>query len=132
METEARLSREAWRRSMDASDLTRGEVMSSRNTVLGQMSEIRELHAADRRRQAVTSEMLKADHKRSAEMRELRTAELIQTLAVMQSLQGQVTTLQGQGQVTALQGQVTALQGQQGPAEGPAQPELPEEADSSS
>ncbi|GJY42412.1 reverse transcriptase domain-containing protein [Tanacetum coccineum] len=48
METKARLSREAWRRSMDASDLTR--------------------------REAVTSEMLKADHKRSAEMRELRTA----------------------------------------------------------
>ncbi|GJU03201.1 hypothetical protein Tco_1113539, partial [Tanacetum coccineum] len=75
METEARLSREAWRRSMDASDLARGEVMSLRTTVLGQMSEIRELHAADRRRQAVTSEMLKADHRRSAEMRELRTAD---------------------------------------------------------
>ncbi|GJV34835.1 hypothetical protein Tco_1407312 [Tanacetum coccineum] len=136
METEARLSREAWRRSMDASDLARGEVMSLRTTVLGQMSEIRELHAADRRRQAVTSEMLKADHRRSAEMRELRTADrtrqqqLIQTLTVMQSLQGQVTTLQGQ--VTALQGQVTALQGQQGPVGGPAQPELPEEAGSSS
>ncbi|GJY81691.1 reverse transcriptase domain-containing protein [Tanacetum coccineum] len=99
---EARLSRDAWRRSMDASDLTRGEVMSLRTTVLGQMSEIRELHAADRRRQAVTSEMLKADHRRSAKMRELRTADrtrqqqLIQTLTVMQSLQGQVTTLQGQ------------------------------------
>ncbi|GKC18903.1 hypothetical protein Tco_1021053 [Tanacetum coccineum] len=58
METEARLSREAWRR------------------------------------QAVTSEMLKADHRRSAEIRELRTADrtrqqqLIQTLIVMQSLQG--------------------------------------------
>ncbi|GJT18727.1 hypothetical protein Tco_0877433 [Tanacetum coccineum] len=94
METEARLSREAWRRSMDASDLAHGEVMSLRTTVLGQMSEIRELHAADRRRQAVTSEMLKADHRRSAEMRELRTADrtrqqqLIQTLIVMQSLQG--------------------------------------------
>ncbi|GKB92218.1 hypothetical protein Tco_0964490 [Tanacetum coccineum] len=61
METEARLSREAWRRSMDASDLARGE-----------------------------------------------------------------------GQVTTLQGQVTALQGQQGPAGGPAQLELPEEAGSSS
>ncbi|GJQ99615.1 putative reverse transcriptase domain-containing protein [Tanacetum coccineum] len=96
METKARLSREAWRRSMDASDLTRGEVMSLRTTVLGQMLEIRELHAADRRRQAVTSEMLKADHRRSAEMRELRTADrtrqqqLIQTLTVMQSLQGQI------------------------------------------
>ncbi|GJT44256.1 hypothetical protein Tco_0952971 [Tanacetum coccineum] len=32
----------------------------------------------------------------------------------------------------ALQGHVTALQGQQGPARGPAQPELPEEAGSSS
>ncbi|GJS90879.1 hypothetical protein Tco_0773515 [Tanacetum coccineum] len=75
METEARLSREAWRRSMDASDLARGEDMSLCNTVLGQMSEIRELHDADRRRHAVTSEMLKADHRRSAEMRELRTAD---------------------------------------------------------
>ncbi|GJZ08099.1 hypothetical protein Tco_0542382 [Tanacetum coccineum] len=62
-------------RSMDASDLSRGEVMSLRTTVLGQMSEIRELHAADHRRQAVTSEMLKADHRISAEMRELRTAD---------------------------------------------------------
>ncbi|GKD97930.1 putative reverse transcriptase domain-containing protein [Tanacetum coccineum] len=106
--------------------------MSLRTTVLGQMLKIRELHASDRRRQAVTSEMLKADHKRSTEMRELRTTDrtrqqqLIQTLTVMQSLQGQVSTLQGQ--VAALQGQVTALQGQQGPAGGPAQPELPEEA----
>ncbi|GKF71168.1 hypothetical protein Tco_0207282, partial [Tanacetum coccineum] len=112
----------AGRRSMDMSDLARREVMSLRTTVLGQMSEIRELHAADRRRQAVTSEMLKVDHKRSTEMRELRTADhtrqqqLIQTLTVMQSLQGQVT----------------ALQGQQGPTGGPAQPELPKEAGSSS
>nr|GFA16768.1 hypothetical protein [Tanacetum cinerariifolium]GFA20932.1 hypothetical protein [Tanacetum cinerariifolium] len=51
METEARLSREAWVRSTDASDLVRGAVMSLRTTVLGQMMEIRELHAADRRRQ---------------------------------------------------------------------------------
>ncbi|GKG53821.1 hypothetical protein Tco_0555221, partial [Tanacetum coccineum] len=73
--------------------------------------EIRELHAADRRRQAVTLEMLKADHRRSAEMRELRIDDR---------------------QVTALQRQVTALQRQQGPAGGPAQPKLPEEAGSSS
>ncbi|GJR85532.1 hypothetical protein Tco_0209543 [Tanacetum coccineum] len=91
METEARLSREAWRRSMNASDLVRGEVMSLRTTVLGQISEIRELHAADRRRQAETSKC-EADRKRSAEMRELRTVDrtrqqqLIQTLTVMQSL----------------------------------------------
>ncbi|GKF25853.1 hypothetical protein Tco_0081747, partial [Tanacetum coccineum] len=76
IETEARLSRKAWRRSMDASDLAHREVMSLRTTILGQMSKIRELHAVDRRRQAVTSEMLKADHRRSAEMRELRTSNL--------------------------------------------------------
>ncbi|GKE19507.1 hypothetical protein Tco_1427084 [Tanacetum coccineum] len=56
-------------------DLARGEVMSLRTTILAQMSEIRELHAADRRRQAMISEMLKADQRRSAEMRELRTAD---------------------------------------------------------
>nr|GFB28772.1 hypothetical protein [Tanacetum cinerariifolium] len=110
METEARLSREAWVRSTDASDLVRGDIMSLRTTVLGQMTEIRELHAADRRRQIVISEMLKADHRRSTEIIGLRTA-----------LQGHVTALQGQAQVTA-------LQGQQGLAGGPTQPELPEEA----
>ncbi|GKE75155.1 hypothetical protein Tco_1537196 [Tanacetum coccineum] len=89
IETEARFSREAWRRSIDASDLTHGEVMLLCTTVLGQMSEIRELHAADHKRQAVTSEMLKADHRRSVEMRELRIADrtrqqqLKQTLIVM-------------------------------------------------
>ncbi|GJY13357.1 hypothetical protein Tco_0382666 [Tanacetum coccineum] len=86
-----------------------------------------------------TYRLRQADHRRSVEMREFRVdrltdhtrqQQLIQTLTVMQSLQGQVTTLQGQ--VTALQGQVTALQGQQGPVGGPAQPELPEEAGSSS
>nr|GEZ75036.1 hypothetical protein [Tanacetum cinerariifolium] len=51
METKARMSREAWVRATDASDLVHGEVMSLRTTVLGQMSEIRELQAADRRRQ---------------------------------------------------------------------------------
>ncbi|GKD30490.1 putative reverse transcriptase domain-containing protein [Tanacetum coccineum] len=60
---------------MDASDLAHGEVMSLRTTILGQMSEIRELHAADRRRQAVISKMLKADQRRSSEMRELKTAD---------------------------------------------------------
>ncbi|GKD10069.1 hypothetical protein Tco_1189754, partial [Tanacetum coccineum] len=110
--------------------------MSLRTTILGQMSEIRELHAVDRRRQTMISEMLKADHMRSEEMRELRRADrtrqqqLIHTLTMMQSLQGQVTILHGQ--VTALHGQVTALQGQQGPAGGPAQPELPKEAGSTS
>nr|GFA76336.1 hypothetical protein [Tanacetum cinerariifolium] len=65
---------------LDASDLVRGEDMSLRTTVLGQMIEIRELHAADRRRQTVISELLRTDHRRSTEIMELRTA-----------LQGQVT-----------------------------------------
>nr|GFA91210.1 hypothetical protein [Tanacetum cinerariifolium] len=43
METEARMSREAWVRATDASDLVHGEVMSLHTTVLGEMSEIREL-----------------------------------------------------------------------------------------
>ncbi|GKF51319.1 hypothetical protein Tco_0147786, partial [Tanacetum coccineum] len=53
MEAEARMSQEAWGRSMDASDLARTEVMSLRTTVLAQQSMITELQAADRRRQAV-------------------------------------------------------------------------------
>nr|GFA52308.1 hypothetical protein [Tanacetum cinerariifolium] len=66
METEARMSREAWVRSTDASDLVRGEVMSLRTTVL--------------------------DHRRSIEITELRTALQGQVTA----LQAQVTALQGQ------------------------------------
>nr|GEW96028.1 hypothetical protein [Tanacetum cinerariifolium] len=69
METETRLSREAWVRSIDASDLARGEVMSLCTTVMGQTTEIRELHVADRRRQIVTSEMRRANHRRFAEIR---------------------------------------------------------------
>nr|GEZ75230.1 hypothetical protein [Tanacetum cinerariifolium] len=74
METEARMSREAWVRATDASDLIHGEVMSLRTTVLGQMSEIRELQVADPRRQTVISELLRIDHRRSTEISELRTA----------------------------------------------------------
>ncbi|GKG48040.1 hypothetical protein Tco_0509925, partial [Tanacetum coccineum] len=62
----------------------------------------------------MTSELLVADHRRQA--------QLVQTLTLMQTLQGQVT---------ALQRQVTTLQGQQGPARGPTQPDTPEEAGSS-
>nr|GFC53288.1 hypothetical protein [Tanacetum cinerariifolium] len=47
METEVRIFREAWVRATDVSDIVHGEVMSLRTTVLGQMSEIRELQAAD-------------------------------------------------------------------------------------
>nr|GFD09210.1 hypothetical protein [Tanacetum cinerariifolium] len=65
METEARMSQEAWVRATDASDLVRGK-------------------AADRRRQTVILELLRIDHRRSTKITELRTA-----------LQGQVTALQG-------------------------------------
>nr|GEZ33609.1 reverse transcriptase domain-containing protein [Tanacetum cinerariifolium] len=85
METEARMSREAWVRATDASDLVHGKVMSLRTTVLGQMSEIKELQAADRKRETMISELLRIDHRRSTELSELKTA-----------LQGEVTTLQGQ------------------------------------
>ncbi|GKA93108.1 hypothetical protein Tco_0815094 [Tanacetum coccineum] len=54
MERKARMSQEAWGRSMDASDLARSEVMSLRTTVLGQQAVITELQVADRRRQTVT------------------------------------------------------------------------------
>nr|GFC63778.1 hypothetical protein [Tanacetum cinerariifolium] len=84
METEARMSREAWTRATDASDLIHGKVISLRTTVLGQISDIRELQAADRRRQTVISELLRMDHRRSTETSESRTA-----------LQGQITALQG-------------------------------------
>ncbi|GKE62941.1 hypothetical protein Tco_1513308, partial [Tanacetum coccineum] len=47
METEARMSGEAWGRSMDASDLVRADIMSLRTTMLAQQSEIRELQLAD-------------------------------------------------------------------------------------
>nr|GEX20108.1 hypothetical protein [Tanacetum cinerariifolium] len=42
IEAEVRMSREAWTRAIDASDLVHGEVISLRTTVLGQISEIRE------------------------------------------------------------------------------------------
>nr|GFC33785.1 hypothetical protein [Tanacetum cinerariifolium] len=74
MDTEARMSREAWVPATDASDLVHGEVISLRTTVLGQISEIRELQAADRWRQTVISELLRIDHRRSTETSELRTA----------------------------------------------------------
>ncbi|GKE61008.1 hypothetical protein Tco_1511375 [Tanacetum coccineum] len=81
METEARMSREDWGRSMDATD---------------------------RRRQTVITEMLAADHKRQV--------QLTKALKLVKRLQTQMADLQRQ----------------QGPAKGPAQPDAPEEAGSSS
>ncbi|GJT98202.1 putative reverse transcriptase domain-containing protein [Tanacetum coccineum] len=67
MKREARMSREAWGRSMDASDLARLEVMSLCTTVLGQQALITELQAAERMRQAVITELLAADRRRQAQ-----------------------------------------------------------------
>ncbi|GKE63764.1 hypothetical protein Tco_1514131, partial [Tanacetum coccineum] len=82
METDARMFREAWGRSMDASYLTRAEVMSL--------------------------QMLEIDH--------MRQKQLTEALKLIKRLETQMIVFERQ----------------QGPAKGPAQPELPEEADSSS
>ncbi|GJX36976.1 hypothetical protein Tco_0250279 [Tanacetum coccineum] len=47
METEARLSHEAWVQSMDASDTTRSEVRALRTTMLAHQTKITGLRAAD-------------------------------------------------------------------------------------
>ncbi|GJW54200.1 hypothetical protein Tco_0098285 [Tanacetum coccineum] len=52
MEAEARMSREAWGRSMDASDLVCTEVMSLHTQVVAQQAVIIALQAADHKRQA--------------------------------------------------------------------------------
>ncbi|GJV54042.1 hypothetical protein Tco_1449783 [Tanacetum coccineum] len=52
MDSEARASREAWVQSIDASDTVRSKVNPLWNTVLAQQTEIRDMWAADRRRQA--------------------------------------------------------------------------------
>ncbi|GJS32004.1 hypothetical protein Tco_0530386 [Tanacetum coccineum] len=107
MEEEARLSRAAWAQSMDACDQTHSEGMSLRTTVMAQQSEIVELRAADQRRQTVISELLKADYRRQR--------QLVETLKIVKSLKAQMIEMQRQ----------------QGPAKDPAEPELPEEAGSS-
>ncbi|GKC35789.1 hypothetical protein Tco_1048173 [Tanacetum coccineum] len=75
---------------------------------LAQQSQIRELQSADHRRQTVITEMLAVDHRRQK--------QLIEALKLIKRFQTQMTEFKRQ----------------QGPAKGPAQPELPEEAGSSS
>ncbi|GJS79892.1 hypothetical protein Tco_0729773 [Tanacetum coccineum] len=74
IKSEARASHEAWVQSMDASDMTRSEVRALRTTVLAHQTEIRDLWAADRRRQA----------------------QLIEALTLMSTLQTQMVALQRQ------------------------------------
>ncbi|GKE65917.1 hypothetical protein Tco_1520078 [Tanacetum coccineum] len=104
MEEEARVSRAAWAQSMDAYDQVCFEGISLWTTVMAQQSEITELQAADHRRQMVITDLLKADHRRQR--------QLVEALKIVKSIKTQMIELQRQ--------------------QGPAEPELPEEASSSS
>ncbi|GJW43745.1 hypothetical protein Tco_0072544 [Tanacetum coccineum] len=108
VEREARMAREAWGLSMDASDYARSDVMSLRTTVVAQSALISELQSADHRRQRVISKLLASDHKRQV--------QLTKTLRLLKGLQTQMVEFQRQ----------------HGPAKGPAQPDAPGEAGSSS
>ncbi|GJS93782.1 hypothetical protein Tco_0800750 [Tanacetum coccineum] len=83
--------------------------MSLRTQVVAQQAVITELQAADRRRQAAITEMLLAADRG-------RQAQFIEALNLLKRLQTQMTEFERQ----------------QGPAKGPAQPDTPEEAGSSS
>ncbi|GJX41105.1 hypothetical protein Tco_0256095 [Tanacetum coccineum] len=74
METEARMTREAWGRSMDASDLARAEVMSLRTTVHAQMTEITELQSADCSRRRAISDLLETNYGRHTTERDDSTS----------------------------------------------------------
>ncbi|GJY50541.1 hypothetical protein Tco_0441388 [Tanacetum coccineum] len=88
MDEEARLSRAAWARSMDACDQVHSEGISLRTTVMAQQSEITELQAADRRRQTVITDLLKADYRRQR--------QLVEALKIVKSLKTQMIELQRQ------------------------------------
>ncbi|GKD45200.1 hypothetical protein Tco_1269845, partial [Tanacetum coccineum] len=79
---EAKMAREAWGLSMDASDYARSDVMSLRTTVVAQSALISELQSADHRRQRAITELLASDHKRQV--------QLTKTLRLLKGLQTQV------------------------------------------
>ncbi|GKE16216.1 hypothetical protein Tco_1423793, partial [Tanacetum coccineum] len=78
LDQEALVSREAWGRSIEVSYMTRSEIMALRSVVMGQQAVITQLQTADRKSQAVTSEMLQADHRRHAEIAALQTFDPLQ------------------------------------------------------
>ncbi|GKA01683.1 putative ribonuclease H-like domain-containing protein [Tanacetum coccineum] len=108
IEKEARMAREDWGLSIDASDYVRSDVMSLRTTIVGQRALILELQLADHKRQGVIKELLAAYHQRQ-----------VQLTKALKLLKG-------------LQTQMAKFQRQHGPAKGPAQPDVPGEAGSSS
>ncbi|GJR25759.1 putative reverse transcriptase domain-containing protein [Tanacetum coccineum] len=71
IEAEAGMSRDAWGRSMDASDLARAEVMSLRTQVVARQAVITELQVTDRRRQAMITEMLTVNRRRQKQFIEI-------------------------------------------------------------
>nr|GEX37018.1 reverse transcriptase domain-containing protein [Tanacetum cinerariifolium] len=83
VEREARMAREAWGLSMDASDNAHLYVMSLRTTLVAQHALILDLQAADRRRHGVIKELLAADHKRQkmAPKRTTRSTPVVTTQA---------------------------------------------------
>ncbi|GJV34382.1 hypothetical protein Tco_1394782 [Tanacetum coccineum] len=83
MEAEARMSQEAWGRSIDASDLARAE-------------------AADRRRQAAITEMLAADRRRQK--------QFIEALKLLKRLKTQMTEFERQQGPTKGPAQLDALE----------------------
>nr|GFB91406.1 hypothetical protein [Tanacetum cinerariifolium] len=108
IEREAKMPREAWGLSMDASDNAHSDVMSLCTTLVVQHALILDLQAADRRRQGAIKELLAADHKRQV--------QLIKALRLLKGLQTQMIEFQRY----------------HGPTKGLAQPDAPGEANSSS
>ncbi|GJR53085.1 hypothetical protein Tco_1403606 [Tanacetum coccineum] len=88
--------------------MTRSEILALRSVVMGQQAVISQLQAVDRKSQVVTLEMLQADYQRQ-----------VQLTKALELLKG-------------LQTQMAEFQRQLGPAKGPAQPDAPGEAGSSS
>nr|GEY53227.1 hypothetical protein [Tanacetum cinerariifolium] len=80
-EREARMAREAWGLSMDASDNAHSDVMSLHTTLVAQHALILDLQVADHKRQGVIKELLAADHKRQkmAPKRTTRSTPVITT-----------------------------------------------------
>ncbi|GKA06739.1 hypothetical protein Tco_0685963 [Tanacetum coccineum] len=89
----------AWAQSMDACDQVRSEGISLRTTVMAQQFEITELQAVDRRRQSVSSDLLKADYRRQRQLVEaLKICERAprSERSELQRQQGPVRILQNQ------------------------------------
>nr|GEX29952.1 hypothetical protein [Tanacetum cinerariifolium] len=107
-EREARMAREAWGLSMDASDNAHSDVMPLHTTLVAQHALILDLQVAYHRRQGVIKELLAADHKRQ-----------VQLTKALRLLKG-------------LQTYMIKFQRPHGPTKGPAQPDAPREAGSSS